>query len=214
MNYGQFLYGWSEYSTADLTTKDAVSLTASGSQFSASVEKILVAVTTISPQLTVGAEVYRVRDVDLSSDATSDTVTAPIVIREAITLMDADSATQGDTDRLRTVSLSADGSASVSGDIYRIQHIDLSSDAQSALTAQGNFLSNVSASLDGVSQVEFIPNVTYSADFTVNANNDIIFNIEYLYVDLDKDNESWSQVTPDDGTWQQITKGSESWTEI
>ena len=171
MNYGQFLYGWSEYSTADLTTKDAVSLTASGSQFSASVEKILVAVTTISPSLTVGAEVYRVRDVDLSSDATSATITAPIVIREAITLMDADSATQGDTDRLRTVSLSADGSASVSGDIYRIQHIDLSGDAQSALTAQGNFLSNVSASLDGVSQTEFTPNVTYSDGFTANANN-------------------------------------------
>lgn len=209
MLYGQFLYGWSDYSTANLTIEQAVSLTVSSSQFSAVVEKVLQGSITVYPLSSLNSDVYRVRSGSLTIDGSSQVDASVSLMLDGSGVISGQSILLSDIVRLRQVDMLTQGQSGTTALGIKIMFNGLDINATSAFAGTGNFLSNVNATSDSISQISSLINVTYSSEFNSQCNSSILCNPELMYNIYTKDNETYTPAIKDNELYTVVTKDNE-----
>lgn len=214
MKYGQFIYGWREYSTADFTEELAASLTNSVSAFNASVTRLLQAEYISFPDSTGQALGERLRTtVYLSSPESNTSFNVYKVVGIDLSASSGSTVSLGGV-RLRTSPASITGASTANFNVYKMMSLEMESDSVTSGTITANFLTNASASLDEVSTATILVNMTYDGDFNSTVSGELLPTIEMLYNIDNPENESYTVLSKENETYTPISKGNETYTRL
>ena len=214
MKYGQFIYGWREYSTADFTEELAASLTNSVSAFNANVTRLLQAEYISFPDSSGQTTVDRLRTVVYLAPAQSDTSFNVYKVVGIDLSSDSASTVSLGGVRLRTSPMGVSGASTTDFNVYKVMSMDMQSDSTASSSITANFLTNAEASLDGVSASSILVNMTYDSDMESRVRGALLPTIEMLYNIDNPENESYTVLSKENETYTPISKGNETYTRL
>ena len=211
MLYGQFLYGWSNYSTADFTEELAVSLTNGTASFNASVTKVTQAIFVSGGQSDFDGDIIRVRLAISQVDGISSTQSAAGLILDGDAGISIASSLSLNGERVRLADGDIDSLSAMSSVAIRLFSLKYLGGSDSTTTAQANFISYISGSLAGDSVLTFTPNVEYSVSMDITSSCGVTGDIKLLYNNYTKDNESYTDINNGSDAYTVIPKQNESY---
>lgn len=211
MNYGDFIYGWSQYSTADFTQELAVSLTSAQTSFTASVTKVIQSQFITYPDSQVIGDVIRVRLAQIDVQPVSS-FSATVYKVESISLdVGASSGVTVTGIKILLPDSDISVSSSVSASGIRIFSLGQVSQATSGFTGSANFLSNVYATMISESSAGISTTVKYSAGMESSGDASVNWAIDLLYNKETKDNETYSTIVKGSDLYTVQTKQNEDY---